>query len=127
MKTPAIATVLVVSLALRGWVRGEEVREEESGDLTARDGLTYVKGEDKPFTGKRVKFHENGRKKLEVEYLDGKKHGKFTMWHDDGQKWVEGEYRNGKKDGKFTIWRKNGEKFGEAIYKNGKLISKNKF
>ncbi len=127
MKTIAIALALVFSLAFCDRALSEEVREVESGDLTSRDGITYVKGEETPFTGKRVKFHKNGQKKLEAEYLDGKKHGKFTMWHDDGRKWIEGHYHEGKKHGKSTIWRKDGEKFGEAIYKHGKLIDKTKF
>ncbi len=127
MKAITIAMILVFSLILCGRALPEEVREVESIDLTQRDGITYVKGEDTPFTGKRVKFHKNGRKKWEADYLEGKKHGKFTMWRKDGQKRMEVHYQNGKKHGKSTIWRKNGEKFGEATYKHGKLISKTKF
>ena len=39
--------------------------------------------------------HENGKKKAEGAYKDGKPDGLATGWHENGQKMVEGTYKDG--------------------------------
>ena len=69
-----------------------------------------------------TEYYENGQKRSEVTYKDGKEDGKWTRWHENGQKSSEGTYKDGKQDGKWTGWYENGEKRYEGIYKDGKKI-----
>jgi len=43
----------------------------------------------------KTKFYENGQKKSETNYKDGKKHGLMTEWHENGQKKAEGNAKEG--------------------------------
>ena len=67
-------------------------------------------------------WYENGQKKIEANYKDGKMNGKWTWWHENGQIESEGNFKNGKKDGKRTWWFENGQKKAEGNYKNGKEV-----
>jgi len=102
---------------------------------------------DKPYTGKAVKFHENGNKMYEGSMKDGKDHGTATRWYKEGQKrsqttlnegrldgtvteWYktgekkwEGNYQNGEKNGMVTKWHESGQKSREEVYMNGTLVS----
>ena len=49
------------------------------------------------------------------------KNGLQTEWYDNGQKRIEGYYNDGKKEGLHTEWETNGWKEIERNYKNGKL------
>ena len=40
-------------------------------ELEAREGVTYLKNSDSPYTGKVFEFHYNGQKKSEGNYKDG--------------------------------------------------------
>jgi antitoxin component YwqK of YwqJK toxin-antitoxin module len=50
------------------------------------------------------------------------KNGLHTEYYDSGQTRVELNYKDGKKRGKFTVRDKNGQIIEEHYYKNGKLI-----
>jgi len=69
--------------------------------------------------GKWTEWYDDGQKKEEGEYLNGKENGKWTYWYDNGQKRKETEYINGKQNGKWTFWYQNGEKYSEGEYVNG--------
>ena len=49
--------------------------------------------------------------------------GKVFSLYDNGKKKEEGKYRNGKKDKLWTEWYENGQKKRELIIKYGNLIS----
>jgi len=51
------------------------------------------------------------------------KDGLHTEWYDNGHKKEEGTYKDGKKDGLWTSWYENGQKRSETTYKDGELIS----
>ncbi len=90
--------------------------------LKGRDDLWYFEG--KPFTGITVEKYENGQKRGERTYKDGKVHGLYTFWYENGQK-KEREYtlRFGKLHGLYTRWYRNGQKNWERTHKDGELIS----
>ena len=67
-----------------------------------RNGLVYLPNQQEPFTGNNLCKYENGQKKSEGKFKDGKKEGKWTEWYGNGQIWSEGNYKDGKKDGKWT-------------------------
>ena len=89
-------------------------------ELVERDGIWHSKDTNKPYSGKAVKYLENGQKELEGNYKDGKKEGIETEWYENGQKKSEGTYKNGKDDGLYTKWYENGQKKSELNYKDGK-------
>ena len=75
--------------------------------------------------GPMTLWHENGQKRAEENYKDGKLDGPYTSLHENGQKRWEENYKDGKEDGLFNSWYENGQKQAEANFKNGKLVSAN--
>ena len=73
--------------------------------------------------GLHTEWYENGQKKYEEIYKDGKQDGLFIKWYENGQKRREGTFEDGKKEGFWTRWYENGDKTLEGTYKNGKKIS----
>jgi antitoxin component YwqK of YwqJK toxin-antitoxin module len=61
----------------------------------------------------------NQSDKEQINQLDGLN----TVWYENGQKKNEGTYKNGKEDGLWTHWYENGKKRGEGTFKDGKIIS----
>ena len=113
----------------------------ENGKVLVRNG-----------NGKVVKWYQNGQKKIEGEYKNGKPNGLFIWWNQNGQKkyqvviigikesyfikegnWIswnrngqkskEGTYQDNMKVGKWTTWHENGQNKSEGTYKDGELIS----
>ena len=80
--------------------------------------------------GIHTEFHENGKKKSDGTYKDGKSDGLYTEWYENGKKKSEGNYKGvdrwnqPQKIGKWTGWHENGQKESEVTYKNGKEIDK---
>ena len=66
-------------------------------------------------------WYENGQKKEEITYKDGKQDGLWTGWYANGQKKYEGTRKDGGKEGLHTGWYENGQKSQEETYKDGKL------
>ena len=70
--------------------------------------------------GLYTEWYENGNKKLEYTYNDGKMDGRRTFWYEDGQKRWLSSYKDGERDGPWTEWYQNGKKRWVGSYKNGK-------
>ena len=64
-----------------------------------------------------VKTYQNGEKRSEGNYKDGKVDGLYRFWYENGQKSIE--FDSGS-DGKSTSWYQNGQKSFERFYRNGK-------
>ncbi len=73
-----------------------------------------------PFNDSFTEFYENGQKKFEGTYKDGRLDGLVNKWYDNGQKKFEGTYKDGKEDGLVDKWYDNGQKNSEGTYKDGK-------
>ena len=43
----------------------------------------------------RTEYFENGAKKIEENYKDGRLHGEWAEWYENGQKKQEGNYTDG--------------------------------
>ena len=52
-----------------------------------------------------------------------KKNGIHTEYYENGEKKFEGTFKNGKKEGLFTWWYENGQKEYEGLYEDGRKIS----
>ena len=95
-----------------------------------------------------VWYYENGQKKLEQNYNDGKRmtavvwkpngekcpdtnlvngNGIVCYYHKNGQKATERTYKDGKLHGLFTRWYENGQKEGELTVKDGAVISEKRW
>jgi len=68
-------------------------------------------------------LHENGQKKAEVNFKNGKRDGLYVGWHENGEKKAEKNYKNGKWDGLAVLWHENGQKRAEGKAKGGELVS----
>ena len=88
--------------------------------LNERDGVFYTKDTNKPYSGQVFSLYDDGKKKEEGIFKDGKKEGLWTSWYENGQKWFEKNYKDGKDDELWTYWDKNDGK----MY-NGKFINTN--
>ena len=88
--------------------------------LEEREGLAYVKGSDAPYTGNVYGLYENGQKKAEANFKDGKRDGLELQWYENGQKQFEANFKDGKPDGLNLGWHENGQKIREENYKDGK-------
>ena len=70
--------------------------------------------------GLRTLYWENGKKKMEMTFVEGKQVGNGTFWYEDGQRSIEGEFQDSQRHGKVTSWHSNGKKASEGDYRNGK-------
>ena len=66
----------------------------DGDQIEGRAGTAYF--EEKPFTGVAVWKYENGQKRQEQNWKDGKLDGLATRWHENGQKKGEGNWKDGK-------------------------------
>ena len=97
------------------------INAREVSQLEERDGVMYEPNKEEPFTGKLIIYYENGQKKGEGNYKEGKQDGLWTWWDENGKKKREGNYKEGKLDGLWTHWYENGQKKSEGTVKEGKL------
>jgi len=111
---PFILIIVSLSLLLGGCGGDKKV------PLELREGLMYIKGSDTLYTGEHSEFYENGQKKSEVNYKDGRVDGLSVYWHENGQKKLEGNWKDDKQNGLWVVWYKNGQKQQEENYKDGK-------
>ena len=74
-----------------------------------------------PKDGLHIEQYENGNKKSESNWKDGRMDGFRTFWYESGQKMVEENYKNGLQDGFHASWHENGNKKSEGNYKKGRL------
>lgn len=69
--------------------------------------------------GKEIHYYKSGKKKVELNYIGGVKHGKEIHWHENGVKSLEAEFQNGHAHGKCLKWYESGRISAELFYKNG--------
>ena len=90
-------------------------------DLEERESIWYLKDSETPYTGKVYEFYENGQKKEEGNFKDGKLDGLYEQWHENGQKMGKANYKDGELDGLWAEWHSNGQKFAEVNYKDKEI------
>jgi len=95
-------------------------RIEDKSKLEARDGIIYVIGETKPYTGTFIEKYENGDTREIINFKNGKVHGKHERYYKNGQLAMIRFPKNGKNDGEFKNYYENGNLRTEDKYINGK-------
>jgi len=85
--------------------------------------VPQVVADEPPENGPYVEYYENGKKRSEAHYKNGKRDGLATQWHKNGQKELESHYKDGKKEGLETWWYENGEKAQESHFDDGIIVS----
>ena len=89
---------------IKSILRVVDISEKTYGN----DKLVYVKGENKPFTGKFALFLGEIIESSE-EYKDGKLHGEKIWYSDDGKIVMSENYNNDKLDGEQKAYYANGQ------------------
>jgi antitoxin component YwqK of YwqJK toxin-antitoxin module len=119
--TATMKHLLLMAFAILTIGCGEKKSDGVNSDeLEVREGVAYLKNSDSPYTGKYFEFHDNGQKKSEENYKDGKYDGLTVYWYENGGKAGEGNFKDGKPDGLTVSWHENGQKKTEINYKDGK-------
>jgi antitoxin component YwqK of YwqJK toxin-antitoxin module len=71
-------------------------KEIEMSKLENRHGVFYEPNQEKPYTGKVLEYYDNGQKKVEGTFKDGKREGFSIFWDKNGQKQVEENFKDDK-------------------------------
>jgi antitoxin component YwqK of YwqJK toxin-antitoxin module len=88
--------------------------------LEEKDGVAYVPNSEQPFTGKYVQKFENGQKKFEMTFEEGKLQGLANKWHKNGQIKGQMNFKDGKFEGVESLWYDNGQKKSAHHYQDDK-------
>ena len=108
---------------------------EKSIDIKSvveRYDLTYEVNSQSPYTGEVIDVYNNGQRRSQINYKDGKKHGRYIEYYKNGQLMWEGNYKDNKKHDTW-IYREEGqgerwkEKGYDQKYLNGKKRGKRSY
>ena len=69
--------------------------------------------------GKHITYYDNGKKWVELNFVNGLREGTQYTWHRNGQLKSELNYENGKKHGVQKWWQKDGKILNEKVYSHG--------
>lgn len=69
--------------------------------------------------GKHITYYDNGKKWVELNFVNGLRQGIQYTWHRNGQLKSELNYENGKKHGVQKWWQKDGKILNEKVYSHG--------
>ena len=95
------------------------IRVATEHELKKYHGIVYRKGESEPFTGTEIRYYEDGSKRKEMRYVDGKPQGMEIQFREDGSKCMETPWVDGKRIGMEITYYKDGSKFSETPYVDG--------
>ena len=84
-----------------------------------KEGQLYIEETRFKKDFKRTYWFENGQKRSEENYKNGKKHGKHIVWYENGQIKEEINFIDDITEGKWTTWYENGQMKEEKTYKDG--------
>lgn len=82
----------------------------------------YLTDKKKPFTGTCTVFYQNGNKKMERDYVEGKYHGNVIDYYENGEIEMIREYKNHFINGFEKIYSQEGELLKHTIYKQSTVI-----
>ena len=95
-------------------------REVNIIDAEIREGIAYVKGETKAFTGIIKSYYDNGALKEDIPYKDGKENGIAKGYYPNGNLEAEISSKDNKLEGLSKTYHENGNLRTEINYKDNK-------
>jgi antitoxin component YwqK of YwqJK toxin-antitoxin module len=72
--------------------------------------------------GELTSYYANDQKMARVGYREGVPEGKFDAWWFNGKKRIEGEFVGGKKNGCWETWHENGQKASKGTYADDRQV-----
>ncbi len=90
-----------------------------SAQLTEKEDGKYYDHHGKLYSGTYIEYYPSGKILLEMNVLNGEKHGITTLYYENSQKKEIRSFKNNKMDGTWITWNEKGQKTGEASYSNG--------
>ncbi len=98
-----------------------EIKEELWGDGTPRMRREGITLEDGTFVshGLTTLYWDSGKKKTQITFVDGVRHGPRFSWYQNGALWIEGEFVDGGENGTWTSWYPDGTKASERNFDHG--------
>lgn len=102
-------------------------KKGDDGQVMSRETYYLDSSGRKLREGTMTEWYENGQKRLEIEYSNGRAHGSHIMWHPNGQVEMQGNWSDGRENGVWTWWDLTGQKSSECTYKNGKILGKRSY
>ena len=96
--------LIIVTLPLLLGGCGENVVNDS--EIEYRDGVAYLKGSNRSYTGKIIGLNSRGEKRSESQLEKGKMIS-WISWHDNGKKAGEENYQKGHSYRKY--WNEKGE------------------
>ena len=119
--TATMKHLLLMAFAILTIGCGEKKSDGVNVDeLEDREGVFYLRSLNSPYTGMSFEFHENGNKKSEETWKDGKQHGLAHLYYENGKREQESNWKDGKPTGLITDWYEDGQKKAEGNWKDGK-------
>lgn len=116
-----IYLMLILSLVSCGTKIVEEI-EEKYDDGSPKTVKIYEVDDEKKELLKEIGYYSNNQKRIEGEFRDGKRHGKWYYWYENGNMWSEGSFHEGRRDGPGVTYHENGEKYVVGTYDNDERI-----
>ncbi len=113
--------ILILVMFLLTLTSCSKERIEDMSKLEARDGIIYVKGEDKPYTGTFIEKYENGNLKETLEVQDGILHGEKKSYYKNGQLSFSVMVANRWNEGVYKIYYESGNLKSDGFYMNGRI------
>ena len=118
MKKIKVLFILIFVLLFASCGKPREVKYE---DIEKREGIIYVKGETKAFTGIIKSYYDNGALKEDIPYKDGKENGIVKGYYPNGNLESEILSKDGKLEGLSKSYYENGNLKIEGNFKDDKL------
>ena len=98
----------------------EDIKERVGKDEKSKDFGSVVQLSYDVFR----EHYGNGNKKREINFSDGRLHGRYIAWFKNGQKQVEINYRLGLRDGLTREWYQSGQLKEKSTYVSGDVNGK---
>lgn len=102
-------------------------KEMDISQKQVRNGIVYVVGNEKPFTGKMIGKYDNGQIKISEQYKNGLANGTETRYYKNGTILYTGNYVEGKKDGEWNYYSTSNKLSVKLTYDNGTLVEKEQY
>jgi len=102
-----------------GRIDGEATFWYNTKNRTKRADVTF---ENNLIIDYYYEYYESGTQKAKIEYDDGVADGDAEFYYPNGKIKIEAEYKNNEKHGKWIYFNEKGEKIGKEKWKKGRRV-----